>query len=126
MPEPIFHATTPDQHKLEVLRQHFPQAVEVDAQGHIRINAHALQLAVDPGNPAGVQVEEDGYELRWVGKREAYHSAFVPPQKIVQPLPGDSQHWDSTGNLLIKGDNLDALRLLVVVNRNKYHPIVAQ
>lgn len=112
MPEPIFHATTPDQHKLEVLRQHFPQAVEVDAQGHIRINAHALQLAVDPGNPAGVQVEEDGYELRWVGKREAYHSAFVPPQKIVQPLPGDSKHWDSTGNLLIKGDNLDALRLL--------------
>ena len=112
MPEPIFHATTPDQHKLEVLRQHFPQAVEVDAQGHIRINAHALQLAVDPGNPAGVQVEEDGYELRWVGKREAYHSAFVPPQKIVQPLPEQSKHWDSTGNLLIKGDNLDALRLL--------------
>ncbi len=112
MPQPILDAATPDQHKLEVLRQHFPQAVEVDAQGHIRINAAALQLAIDPSNPAGLQVEEDGYELRWVGKREAYHSAFVPVQKIVQPLPGDSKHWDSTGNLLIKGDNLDALRLL--------------
>ena len=111
-PQPILNAPTPDQHKLEVLRQHFPQAVEVDPQGRIRINAAALQLALDPGNPAGLQVEEDGYELRWVGKREAYHSAFVPVQKIVEPLPGDSKHWDRTGNLLIKGDNLDALRLL--------------
>ena len=111
-PQPILNAPTPDQHKLEVLRQHFPQAVETDPQGRIRINAAALQLAIDPGNPAGLQVEEDGYELRWVGKREAYHSAFVPVQKIVAPLPGDSKHWDRTGNLLIKGDNLDALRLL--------------
>lgn len=105
-------APTPNAQKLELLRQHFPGAVEADAQGRIRINPAALQLAVDPSNPAGVQVEEDGYELRWVGKREAYHSAFVPPQKIVQPLPEQSKNWDSTGNLLIKGDNLDALRLL--------------
>ena len=112
MSQPLLNAATPDQHKLDILRQHFPQAVEVDAQGHIRINAAALQLAIDPSNPAGVQVEEDGYELRWVGKREAYHSAFVPVQKVVQPLMADSKHWDSTGNLLLRGDNLDALRLL--------------
>ncbi|WP_051603165.1 site-specific DNA-methyltransferase [Simplicispira psychrophila] len=112
MSQPLLNAATPDQHKLDILRQHFPGAVETDAQGHIRINAAALQLAVDPSNPAGVQVEEDGYELRWVGKREAYHSAFVPVQKVVQPLIADSKHWDSTGNLLLRGDNLDALRLL--------------
>ena len=112
MSEPIFDVAAPHQHKLEMLRQHFPQALEVDAQGRIRINAAALQLAIDPGNPAGLQVEEDGYELRWVGKREAYHNAFAPVQKILDPLPGDSKQWASTGNLLIKGDNLDALRLL--------------
>ncbi|MBU4423602.1 MAG: site-specific DNA-methyltransferase [Gammaproteobacteria bacterium] len=112
MQNPILNAASPAHHKLDLLRQHFPQAVEVDAQGHIRINAAALQLAIDPSNPAGLQVEEDGYELRWVGKREAYHSAFVPVQKIIAPLPDDSKNWDSTGNLLIKGDNLDALRLL--------------
>ncbi|TAG32295.1 MAG: hypothetical protein EAZ34_10815, partial [Polaromonas sp.] len=110
--QPILSALTPDQQKLEVLRQHFPQAIEVGTDGHIRVNAAALQLALDPSNPAGIQVEEDGYELRWVGKREAYHSAFVPVQKIIAPLEGDSKNWDSTGNLLIKGDNLDALRLL--------------
>ncbi|GBU14655.1 site-specific DNA-methyltransferase [Polaromonas sp.] len=112
MTEPILNAPTPNAAKLELLRQHFPQAIETDAQGRIRVNASALQLALDPVNPAGIQVEEDGYELRWVGKREAYHSAFVPVQKIIAPLLEDSKHWDSTGNLLIKGDNLDALRLL--------------
>lgn len=112
MTHPILNAPTPNQHKLELLRQHFPQAVETDADGRIRINASALQLAIDPANPAGVQVEEDGFELRWVGKREAYHSAFVPVQKIVEPRPEQSKHWDTTGNLLIKGDNIDALRLL--------------
>jgi adenine-specific DNA-methyltransferase len=112
MPAPILNAPTPAAHRLEALRQLFPQAVETDADGRIRINAAMLQLALDPANPAGVQVEEDGFELRWVGKREAYHSAFVPVQKIVQPAPEQSKNWDSTGNLLIKGDNLDALRLL--------------
>ena len=112
MPQPILNAPTPDQLKLDILRQHFPQAVETDAQGRIRINAGALQLAVDPSNPAGIAVEEDGYELRWVGKREAYHSVFTPVQKILSPLPGESKNWDATGNLLLRGDNLDALRLL--------------
>ena len=112
MSNPILNAPAPNALKLELLRQHFPQAIETDAQGRIRINAAALQLALDPANPAGIQVEEDGFELRWVGKREAYHSAFVPVQKIVNPAPEQSKHWDSTGNLLIKGDNIDALRLL--------------
>ena len=110
--KPILSAPTPNQLKLEMLREHFPQAVEVDAQGHIRINAAGLQQAIDPSNPAGIQVEEDGYELRWVGKREAYHSAFVPVQKIISPLPDESKNWDTTGNVLMRGDNLDALRLL--------------
>ncbi|MBS0508133.1 MAG: site-specific DNA-methyltransferase [Proteobacteria bacterium] len=112
MTQPVFTAPLPHAEKLELLRQHFPGALDTDAQGHIRINAAALQLAIDPAASGGVHVEEDGYELRWVGKREAYHSAFVPPQKLLQPLPADSQDWDGTGNVLIKGDNLDALRLL--------------
>ena len=112
MSNPILNAPTPNQLKLDILREHFPQALETDADGRIRINPAALQLALDPSNPAGVQVEEDGYELRWVGKREAYHSAFVPVQKILEPAPAQSKNWDTTGNLLLKGDNLDALRLL--------------
>ncbi len=109
---PILNAPSPAAQKLELLRELFPQAIETAPDGSVCVNAAALQQALDPANPAGIRVEEDGYELRWVGKREAYHTAFIPPQKILQPLPGDSLNWENTGNLLIKGDNLDALRLL--------------
>jgi len=112
MNKPFFDTPSPAAQKLEALRQLFPQAVEVDDQGRIRVNPAAIQLALDPANPAGVRVEEDGYELRWVGKREAYHQAFVPTNKILSAEHSQSQDWDNTGNLLIKGDNLDALKLL--------------
>lgn len=112
MSNPFFTAPSPAAQKLELLRELFPQAIETAPDGSVRVNAAAIQQALDPVNPEGIRVEEDGYELRWVGKREAYHTAFVPPQKILKPLQADSKDWDSTGNLLIKGDNLDALRLL--------------
>lgn len=112
MKPPFFDQSPPNIQKLELLREHFPQAIETDADGRVRVNAAALQLALDPGNPAGIQVGEDGYELRWVGKRDAYHDAFLPPKKVLEPRPEDSKNWDTTRNLLLKGDNLDALRLL--------------
>lgn len=109
---PVLDAPTPAAQKLELLRELFPAAVQTDEHGRVTVSAAAIQQALDPANPAGVRVEEDGYELRWAGKREAYHSAFVPPERILQPLPADSKDWDTTGNVLLKGDNLDALRLL--------------
>lgn len=112
MTKPFFSTPSPAAQKLEALRQLFPQAVEVDDKGGVRVNPAAIQMALDPANPAGVRVEEDGYELRWVGKREAYHQAFVPTHKIVSAAHSQSKDWDNTGNLLIKGDNLDALKLL--------------
>lgn len=112
MSQPFFTAPSPAAQKLELLRELFPQAIETAPDGSVRVNAAAIQQALDPVNPEGIRVEEDGYELRWVGKREAYHTAFVPPQKILKPLEADSKNWDTTGNLLIKGDNLDALRML--------------
>ena len=111
-PTPVLSAPSPAAQKLELLRELFPAAVQTDEHGHISISAAAIQQALDPANPAGIRVEEDGYELRWAGKREAYHTAFVPPERILQPLEGDSKAWETTGNVLLKGDNLDALRLL--------------
>ena len=109
---PLLNAPSPAAHKLELLRQLFPQAVQTDPDGSVRVDAAQIQRALDPANAQGVRVEETGYELRWVGKQEAYHTAFARTDKIVAPAPADSKAWDSTGNLLIKGDNLDALKLL--------------
>ena len=109
---PLLHAPSPAAHKLELLRQLFPQAVQTDPDGSVRVDAAQIQRALDPANAQGIRVEETGYELRWVGKQEAYHTAFARTDKIVAPVPADSKAWDGTGNLLIKGDNLDALKLL--------------
>ena len=86
--------------------------MQTDPDGSVRVDAAQIQRALDPANAQGIRVEETGYELRWVGKQEAYHTAFARTDKIVAPVPADSKAWDSTGNLLIKGDNLDALKLL--------------
>ena len=108
-PTDVLSEQTINQRNLEILQKHFPQAIEVDADGRFIINSTKLQLSLDP---AGVKVEEDGYEMRWVGKRDAYHNAFLPTQKILNPLPEDSKNWDTTANLLLRGDNIEALRLL--------------
>lgn len=50
---PILLTPSPAAHKLEAIRQPFPQAMEVDADGRIRIDAAQLQRALDPANPAG-------------------------------------------------------------------------
>ena len=79
MLQPILNTPTHDQIKLEVLRQHFPQAIETDADGRIHINASALQLAIDPSNPAGVQV--CGWKktaLSYAGRTKACESAMKP------------------------------------------------
>ena len=109
---PLLHTPSPAAHKLELLRQLFPQAVQTDPDGSVRVDAAQIQRALDPANAQGIRVEETGYELRWVGKQEAYHTAFARTDKIVAPVPADSKAWDSTGNLLMKGDNLDTLKLL--------------
>ncbi len=109
MPKDIIEEQSINERNIEILKQNFPNAIETDEGGKIIVNAQKLQMALDPSK---VKVEEDGYELRWVGKKEAYHTAFTKNRKILKPLKDDSKEWDTTGNILIKGDNLDALRIL--------------
>jgi adenine-specific DNA-methyltransferase len=48
---PILNAPSPAAHKLELLRELFPQAIETAPDGSVRVNAAALQQALDPANP---------------------------------------------------------------------------
>lgn len=60
-------------------------------------------------------VAEDGrerYQFTWPGKREAKAEARRPIYKTMIPEPGKSKDWDTTENLYIEGDNLDALKIL--------------
>lgn len=52
------------------------------------------------------------YEFTWVGKNAARAEANRPIRKTLRPVVADSKNWDTTKNLYIEGDNLDALKLL--------------
>ena len=52
------------------------------------------------------------YQFTWPGKREAKRLAREPIAKTLRPVKERSKDWDTTKNLYIEGDNLDALKLL--------------
>jgi adenine-specific DNA-methyltransferase len=63
---------------------------------------------------SGVLVEgpRERYHLDWPGKREAILAANAPIAKTFRPSRDESVNFDTTKNLFIEGDNLDALKLL--------------
>ena len=52
------------------------------------------------------------YQLNWPGKHQALLSANQPIRKTFFPQPKESLHFQTTQNLFIEGDNLEALKLL--------------
>ena len=52
------------------------------------------------------------YHLDWPGKREAILAANAPIAKTLRPCREESVDFETTKNLFIEGDNLDALKLL--------------
>jgi adenine-specific DNA-methyltransferase len=56
--------------------------------------------------------KDESYDFTWVGKRKAIIEAGSPINKTLRPDVGNSKNWDTTENLFIEGDNLDALKLL--------------
>lgn len=59
-----------------------------------------------------VEGEQERYRLDWVGKKEAILKANAPIAKTLRPCREESVNFDSTENLFIEGDNLEALKLL--------------
>lgn len=59
-----------------------------------------------------VREGEEAYEFTWVGKKAALVEANTPIRKTLRPVKEESKDWDTTENLYIEGDNLDALKLL--------------
>ena len=59
-----------------------------------------------------VEGPQERYRLDWPGKREALLAANAPIAKTLRPCREESVDFDTTENLFIEGDNLDALKLL--------------
>ena len=59
-----------------------------------------------------VEGPQERYHLNWPGKREALLTANAPIAKTLRPLREESVDFNTSKNLFIEGDNLDALKLL--------------
>ena len=55
---------------------------------------------------------QERYHLDWPGKRQALITANAPIAKTLRPVRAESVDFDTTRNLFIEGDNLEALKLL--------------
>ncbi|RLJ15794.1 site-specific DNA-methyltransferase [bacterium endosymbiont of Escarpia laminata] len=66
-----------------------------------------------------VEGPQERYQLNWPGKREALLTANAPIAKTLRPCREESVDFDTTRNLFIEGDNLDALKLLQETYLNK-------
>ena len=106
---------TPDltTQNIEKLAQLFPNCVtEVrDDQGLVTQAIDFDQLRQELSNSI-VDGPRERYHLDWPGKREAILAANAPIAKTLRPCREESVNFDTTKNLFIEGDNLDALKLL--------------
>ena len=59
-----------------------------------------------------VEGRRERYQFTWPGKAKARLEARTPTSKTMRPCPEKSVDWDTTQNLCIEGDNLEALKIM--------------
>ena len=107
------HSTNLTEDNIARIREMFPGCV-TEAKGE----DGSVKLAVDFDqlrqelSDAIVEGPQERYHLNWPGKREALLTANAPIAKTLRPCREESVDFDTTKNLFIEGDNLDALKLL--------------
>ena len=107
------HSPNLTQDNIARIRDLFPGCV-TEAKGE----DGSVKLAVDFDQLRQELVEsivegpQERYHLNWPGKREALLAANAPIAKTLRPCREESVDFDTTKNLFIEGDNLDALKLL--------------
>lgn len=79
--------------------------------GQVRLGVDFDQLRQELSESI-VEGPQERYHLNWPGKREALLTANAPIAKTLRPCREESVDFDTTKNLFIEGDNLDALKLL--------------
>ena len=97
---------------IDKLTNLFPQvATEVkDENGVVKPSVDFDALRDLLGDVAEGQRER--YQFTWPGKTEAKLEARKPCDKTLRPHPEKSVDWDTTQNVYIEGDNLDALKVM--------------
>lgn len=108
------HSPDLSQENIAKIRDLFPGCVTEardEATGHLRLAIDFDQLRQELSDHI-VEGSQERYRLDWPGKREALITANSPASKTLRPAKDESVNFDTTKNLFIEGDNLEALKLL--------------
>ena len=114
------HTPNLTQENIRKLAELFPNCVTEARDENSTLNPHpsSLRLAVDFDqlrqelSESIVEGPQERYHLNWPGKREALLTANAPIARTLRPCREESVDFDTTKNLFIEGDNLEALKLL--------------
>ncbi|MCQ2933151.1 site-specific DNA-methyltransferase [Helicobacter pylori] len=88
---------------LEVFNRYFPGCLSIENDNQLTLDTKKLKALLGDFS----EVKEEGYGLDFVGKKIALNQAFKKNHKILKPL-----NESTSKHILIKGDNLDALKIL--------------
>jgi adenine-specific DNA-methyltransferase len=117
-----------EEHKSNKLKMHSPDLTEANIEKLAELFPNCVTEAREEGGKLKRAIDFDQlrqeladhvvdgprerYQLNWPGKREALLAANAPIAKTLRPCREESVEFDTTKNLFIEGDNLDALKLL--------------
>ena len=107
------HSPNLTQENIARIRELFPNCVTEASGENGKVNlAVDFDLLRQELSESIVEGPQERYRLDWPGKREALLTANAPIAKTLRPCREESVDFDTTKNLYIEGDNLDALKLL--------------
>ncbi|WP_199492220.1 site-specific DNA-methyltransferase [Helicobacter pylori] len=92
-----------NERNLEVFNRYFPGCLSIENDNKLTLNVQRLKALLGDFS----EIKEEGYGLDFVGKKIALNQAFKKNNKILKPL-----NKSTSKHILIKGDNLDALKIL--------------
>ena len=107
------HSPNLAQENITRIRDLFPGCVTEtkNQNGTVKLSVDFDQLRQELSESI-VEGPQERYHLNWPGKREALLTANAPITKTLRPCRAESVNFDTTKNLFIEGDNLEALKLI--------------
>lgn len=107
------HSPDLTQRNIDAIAELFPTVVTetLDSNGK-PVRAVDFDLLRQELSDRIIEGPQERYQLDWPGKRAAAFAANAPIAKTLRPGRDESVDFDTTRNLFIEGDNLEALKLL--------------
>ncbi len=97
---------------IEILKKYFPNCFDKD--GNFNLDKFKEEIKINE-----INLSTESYSLEWLGKSYARVLTFEPARTLLKADEewNDKPENKNSGNILIKGDNLEVLKHLV----NAYH-----